>query len=64
MTVPLAVQSQCVVDRRFFFHVVVGLQLQQVGAGASGGGQLEDTTSSPGSHMPNRLSPSQIENLV
>ena len=61
MATSLAVQSQCVVDRRLFFHVVGGLK--QIGAGASGGGQLEDTTSSPGSHMPNRLSPSQIENL-
>ena len=61
MATSLAVQSQCVVDRRLFFHVVGGLK--QIGAGASGGGHLEDTISSPGLHMPNRLSPSQIENL-
>ena len=62
MATSLAVQSQCVVDRRLFFHVVGGLK--QIGAGASGGGHLEDTISSPGLHMPNRLSPSQIENLA
>ena len=62
MATSLAVQSQCVVDRRLFFHVVGGLK--QIGAGASGGPRSEFITSSPGLHMPNRLSPSQIENLA